>query len=107
MVRSDHTALKNIIAILPRLAKAGDVTTESESIVAESNADVVSAVIRLDIVDVQFLNTELLEAPIHHRLLYASIHLNAFSRVTGSKHTLGDASEISNAFRRSHLLKVH
>ncbi|KAI3512825.1 hypothetical protein L1887_20145 [Cichorium endivia] len=33
------------IAILPRLAKAGDVTTESESIVVESNADVVSAVI--------------------------------------------------------------
>lgn len=45
VVRSDHSALKNIIAILPRLAKAGDVTTESESIAAESDADAVSAVI--------------------------------------------------------------
>ncbi|KAI3520612.1 hypothetical protein L1887_10062 [Cichorium endivia] len=45
VVRSDHTALKNIIAILPRLAKAGDVTTESESNAADLDADVVSAVI--------------------------------------------------------------
>lgn len=45
VVRGDHLALKNIIASLPRLAKAGDVTTEPESLAAELDADAVSAVI--------------------------------------------------------------
>nr|GEW64923.1 hypothetical protein [Tanacetum cinerariifolium] len=45
VVRNDHTALRNIISTLPRLAKAGDVVTEDESVAAELDADAVSAVI--------------------------------------------------------------
>ncbi|PWA61388.1 Ankyrin repeat-containing protein [Artemisia annua] len=45
VVRNDHTALRNIISTLPRLAKAGEVTTEDESVAAELDADAVSAVI--------------------------------------------------------------
>nr|XP_043613697.1 ankyrin repeat domain-containing protein 13C-B-like [Erigeron canadensis] len=45
VVRNDHAALKNIILTLPRLAKAGDVTTEAESVASELDADAVSAVI--------------------------------------------------------------
>ncbi|GKB32212.1 ankyrin repeat domain-containing protein 13C-like protein [Tanacetum coccineum] len=45
VVRNDHTALRNIILTLPRLAKAGDVITEDESVAAELDADAVSAVI--------------------------------------------------------------
>lgn len=45
VVRNDHTALRNIITTLPRLAKAGEVTTEDESVAAELDADAVSAVI--------------------------------------------------------------
>ncbi|GKB99812.1 ribonuclease H-like domain-containing protein, partial [Tanacetum coccineum] len=45
VVRNDHTALRNIISTLSRLAKAGDVITEDESVVPELDADAVSAVI--------------------------------------------------------------
>lgn len=45
VVRNDHAALRNIITMLPRLAKAGEVTTEDESVAAELDADAVSAVI--------------------------------------------------------------
>ncbi|KAF8394247.1 hypothetical protein HHK36_020454 [Tetracentron sinense] len=41
----DYTSLKSIISVLPRLPKAGEVTTESESIAAELQADVVSTAI--------------------------------------------------------------
>ncbi|KAL7590247.1 uncharacterized protein LOC111917700 [Lactuca sativa] len=75
VVRGDHTALKNIISILPRLAKAGDVTTEAESIAAESDADAVSAVI--DRRDVPFRETPLhlavrLKDPISAEILMAA-----------------------------------
>ncbi|KAL5566861.1 hypothetical protein UlMin_030025 [Ulmus minor] len=43
--RRDYAALKRIISALPRLAKAGDVNTEAESLEAEIRADSVSAVI--------------------------------------------------------------
>lgn len=45
VVRRDHAALKRIISSLPRLAKAGEVTTEDESLASELQADQVSAVI--------------------------------------------------------------
>ncbi|XP_052184825.1 uncharacterized protein LOC127796627 [Diospyros lotus] len=41
----DHATLKKVISTLPRLAKAGDVNTEEESLAAELQADAVSAVI--------------------------------------------------------------
>ncbi|KAI8007232.1 Ankyrin repeat domain-containing protein 13B [Camellia lanceoleosa] len=44
-LRRDYATLKNIISTLPRLAKAGEVNTEEESIAAELQADAVSAVI--------------------------------------------------------------
>ncbi|XP_030511538.1 ankyrin repeat domain-containing protein 13C-like [Rhodamnia argentea] len=45
VLRRDHTSLRRIISSLPRLAKAGEVNTEAESIEAEQRADAVSAVI--------------------------------------------------------------
>ncbi|XP_019151120.1 PREDICTED: ankyrin repeat domain-containing protein 13B-like [Ipomoea nil] len=45
VVRQDHAGLKGIVAALPRLAKAGEVNTEAESLAAENDADAVSAVI--------------------------------------------------------------
>ncbi|KAI3799560.1 hypothetical protein L1987_34859 [Smallanthus sonchifolius] len=45
VVQRDHAALKKLIATLPRLAKAGAVNTEAESVAAELDADAVSAVI--------------------------------------------------------------
>lgn len=45
VARRDHAALRRIVAALPRLPKAGEVTTEAESIAGETTADAVSAVI--------------------------------------------------------------
>ncbi|KAJ0771400.1 putative ankyrin repeat domain-containing protein [Helianthus annuus] len=45
VAQRDHAALKKLIATLPRLAKAGAVNTEDESVAAELDADAVSAVI--------------------------------------------------------------
>nr|GMD01966.1 ankyrin repeat domain-containing protein 13B-like [Ipomoea batatas] len=45
VARQDHPALREIVAALPRLAKAGEVNTEAESVAAENDADAVSAVI--------------------------------------------------------------
>lgn len=45
VVLRDHAALRRIVSDLPRLAKAGEVTTEAESMESESRADSVSAVI--------------------------------------------------------------
>ncbi|XAR64893.1 hypothetical protein NMG60_11008782 [Bertholletia excelsa] len=45
VARRDHATLKKIISTLPRLAKAGEVNTEEESLAAELQADAVSAVI--------------------------------------------------------------
>ena len=45
VARRDYVALRFIISTLPRLAKAGEVNTEAESIAAELQADAVSAVI--------------------------------------------------------------
>ncbi|KAL5770552.1 hypothetical protein ACOSP7_014706 [Xanthoceras sorbifolium] len=45
VARRDYAALKRIIVTLPRLAKAGDVNTEEESLAAEVQADAVSTVI--------------------------------------------------------------
>ncbi|KAF9661115.1 hypothetical protein SADUNF_Sadunf19G0034200 [Salix dunnii] len=41
----DYATLKGIIATLPRLAKAGEINSEEESLAAEQQADAVSAVI--------------------------------------------------------------
>lgn len=45
VARRDHAALRQIVSTLPRLAKAGEVNTEAESLAAELRADEVSAVI--------------------------------------------------------------
>ncbi|XP_010485822.1 PREDICTED: ankyrin repeat domain-containing protein 13C-B-like isoform X2 [Camelina sativa] len=45
VVLRDHAALRRIVSDLPRLAKAGEVSTEAESMESESRADSVSAVI--------------------------------------------------------------
>ncbi|GAA0148860.1 scaffold/adaptor protein [Lithospermum erythrorhizon] len=45
VVKRDHDALKRIVVGLPRLAKAGEVNNEDESLVAEKDADGVSAMI--------------------------------------------------------------
>lgn len=45
VARRDYASLRRIVAALPRLAKAGEVTTEEESLAAELQADSVSAVI--------------------------------------------------------------
>ncbi|KAJ0601285.1 putative ankyrin repeat domain-containing protein [Helianthus annuus] len=45
VAQRDHAALKKLIATLPRLAKAGAVNTEDESVAAELDAYAVSAVI--------------------------------------------------------------
>ncbi|KAF8017873.1 hypothetical protein BT93_H2932 [Corymbia citriodora subsp. variegata] len=45
VLRRDHTSLRRIISSLPRLAKAGEVNTEAESLEAEQRADAVSTVI--------------------------------------------------------------
>lgn len=45
VARRDHAALRRIVSGLPRLAKAGEVNTEAESLAAEVRADEVSAVI--------------------------------------------------------------
>lgn len=51
VVQRDYVTLKKIISTLPRLAKAGEVNTEEESLAAELQADVVSAVIdRRDVI---------------------------------------------------------
>lgn len=45
VARHDYTTLRKIVANLPRLAKAGEVTNEEESLAAELQAEAVSAVI--------------------------------------------------------------
>ncbi|XP_031502345.1 uncharacterized protein LOC116265686 [Nymphaea colorata] len=45
VLRRDHAALRRIVAALPRLPEAGEVTTEAESLAAELRADAVSAVL--------------------------------------------------------------
>ncbi|KAG2696731.1 hypothetical protein I3760_07G073200 [Carya illinoinensis] len=45
VVRRDYAALRRIISTLPRLAKAGEVNTEEDSLAAELQADAVSTVI--------------------------------------------------------------
>ncbi|XP_052479430.1 uncharacterized protein LOC105804615 [Gossypium raimondii] len=45
VARRDHAALRCIISTLPRLAKAGEVNTEAESLEAEERADALSAVL--------------------------------------------------------------
>lgn len=45
VVHRDYPALKKLISSLPKLAKAGDVVTEAESLAAELEADAVSALI--------------------------------------------------------------
>lgn len=45
VARRDYAALRRIISTIPRLAKAGEVTTEAESVEAELKADAVSALI--------------------------------------------------------------
>ncbi|GAA0160673.1 scaffold/adaptor protein [Lithospermum erythrorhizon] len=45
VVKRDHVALKQIVGSLPRLAKAGEVNNEAESLAAEKDADAVTAVI--------------------------------------------------------------
>ncbi|KAB1670233.1 hypothetical protein ERO13_D11G257000v2 [Gossypium hirsutum] len=45
VARRDYAGLRHIISTLPRLAKAGEVNTEAESLEAEERADAVSSVI--------------------------------------------------------------
>ncbi|KAJ7515034.1 hypothetical protein O6H91_23G068800 [Diphasiastrum complanatum] len=45
VARHDYSGLRRILAALPKLAKAGEVRTEQESIIGEQQADAVSAVI--------------------------------------------------------------
>ncbi|KZV22585.1 Ankyrin repeat family protein isoform 1 [Dorcoceras hygrometricum] len=45
VLRHDYVALRRTVAALPRLAKAGEVNTEAESLAAEQDADAVSSVI--------------------------------------------------------------
>ena len=45
VARHDYAALRNIVSTLPRVAKAGEVNTEEESLAAEIQADAISAVI--------------------------------------------------------------
>lgn len=45
VLKRDHTALKRIVSGLPKLAKAGEVNNEEESLAAEVDADAVSAMI--------------------------------------------------------------
>ncbi|KAL8171098.1 hypothetical protein V2J09_022902 [Rumex salicifolius] len=45
VIRRDYAALKHLIASLPTLAKAGEVTTEAQSIAAEKRADEFSSMI--------------------------------------------------------------
>lgn len=45
VARADYAALNTIISAIPRLAKAGEVITEADSVAAEAEADAVSAVI--------------------------------------------------------------
>ncbi|XP_075502715.1 uncharacterized protein LOC142540444 [Primulina tabacum] len=45
VLRRDYVALRRIVAVLPRLAKAGEVNMEAESLAAERDADAVSLVI--------------------------------------------------------------
>ncbi|CAJ1976274.1 unnamed protein product [Sphenostylis stenocarpa] len=45
VARRDHAALRHLVSSIPRLAKAGEVNTEAESLAAELKADQVSAVI--------------------------------------------------------------
>ncbi|XP_008810264.1 uncharacterized protein LOC103721720 [Phoenix dactylifera] len=45
VARRDHAGLRRIVAALPRLPKAGEVTTEEESLAAELTSDAVSGVI--------------------------------------------------------------
>ncbi|CAL0308817.1 unnamed protein product [Lupinus luteus] len=45
VARRDHAVLRGIVSTLPRLAKAGEVNTEAESLAAELRADEISAVI--------------------------------------------------------------
>ena len=45
VARRDYAALRRIVSTLPRVAKAGEVNTEEESMAAEVHADAISAVI--------------------------------------------------------------
>lgn len=45
VAKRDHIALKKIVLALPKLARAGEVNTEADSLAAEQDADAVSSVI--------------------------------------------------------------
>lgn len=45
VLRRDYAGLKRVISSLPKLAKAGEVTTEDESLAAERQADEFSAAV--------------------------------------------------------------
>uniref|UniRef100_A0A0C9S5R4 TSA: Wollemia nobilis Ref_Wollemi_Transcript_18659_2411 transcribed RNA sequence n=1 Tax=Wollemia nobilis TaxID=56998 RepID=A0A0C9S5R4_9CONI len=45
VARGDYAGLRRILATLPRLPRAGEVTTEEEAVLAEERADIVSAAI--------------------------------------------------------------
>ncbi|KAK7344151.1 hypothetical protein VNO77_13468 [Canavalia gladiata] len=45
VARRDHAALRHLVSTIPRLAKAGEVNTEAESLAAELKADEVSTII--------------------------------------------------------------
>lgn len=45
VLRRDYSTLKRLVSALPKLAKAGEVNTEAESLAAEADADAVSAAI--------------------------------------------------------------
>uniref|UniRef100_A0A0D6QWR9 Ankyrin repeat domain-containing protein n=1 Tax=Araucaria cunninghamii TaxID=56994 RepID=A0A0D6QWR9_ARACU len=45
VARRDYAGLRRILATLPRLPRAGEVTTEEEALLAEERADIVSAAI--------------------------------------------------------------
>ncbi|CAJ1940227.1 unnamed protein product [Sphenostylis stenocarpa] len=45
VARRDHAALRHLVSSIPRLAKAGEVNTEAESLAAELKADQVFVVI--------------------------------------------------------------
>ncbi|CAJ1972024.1 unnamed protein product [Sphenostylis stenocarpa] len=45
VARRDHAALRHLVSSIPRLAKAGEVNTEAESLAAELKADQVFAII--------------------------------------------------------------
>lgn len=75
VLRRDYATLKRIVTALPRLAKAGEVNTEAESLAAEANADAVSSLI--DIRDVPGRETPLHLAVRLHDAISAEILMAA------------------------------